>query len=96
MQEVLKATNSPTFVTVFNSTVLFSLFKYGKIRPLVSMVVLITMFFFRKTVGPTVGPIVAQVWVQLSRENGVVIMVSIRDPSWSHVDWCNFASTSEV
>jgi len=36
------------------------------------------------------GPTVAQIWVQLSHENGVITMVTKRNYSWSHVDWCNF------
>jgi hypothetical protein len=36
------------------------------------------------------GHIFAQVWVQVSLENGVVIMVTKFSRSWPHVDWCNF------
>jgi hypothetical protein len=30
----------------------------------------------------------ARIWVQLSRESGVVSTVTKRNPSCSHVDWC--------
>jgi hypothetical protein len=32
------------------------------------------------------GPIVAQVWVQMSHENGVVTMVTKLNPSWTHIE----------
>jgi hypothetical protein len=41
--------------------------------------------------GPTMEPIVAQVCVQLSQENGMVAMVTRLSPSWYHSDWCKFA-----
>jgi hypothetical protein len=44
---------------------------------------------FLLVMGPTIGLIVAQVWVELSHENGVVIMVAKLNSEWSH-DWCRF------
>jgi hypothetical protein len=44
----------------------------------------------------TTAAIVAQVYVQLSHEKGVVTMVTTRNPSWYHITWCKFSSTSEV
>jgi hypothetical protein len=38
------------------------------------------------------GPIVAQVWVQLSHENRVVTSLNCL---WSHVDWCQFCSSPQ-
>jgi hypothetical protein len=38
--------------------------------------------------GPAMGPTVAQVWVQLSHENGVVSVITKLNPSYSQVDWC--------
>jgi hypothetical protein len=38
------------------------------------------------------GPVVTQVWVQLSHEKGAVTMVTSLNCSWSHTDRCKFFS----
>jgi hypothetical protein len=53
-KNVLERTNSPAFLTLLNSTMSAALFKYGKLRALVSTVTLIKMVTLLKY------------WVQLS------------------------------
>jgi hypothetical protein len=46
--------------------------------------------YYGSTMGTTMGPDVAQVWIQLSHENSVVTIVTNLNSLRSHVDWCNF------
>jgi hypothetical protein len=67
-QEVLERTKLPTFFTLVYNTVL-------ELHILVSIVTSPTIVAV-VTLGATMGPIVAQVYIELSYENGMVAMVT--------------------
>jgi hypothetical protein len=85
-QEIPEITNSLTFRTLLSSKVSVALLSYGNLSTLVFTVTSHTVV----TMDLAMGPIVAQVWLQVLHKNGLVSMVTKLNPSWSNVDWCKY------
>jgi hypothetical protein len=79
MQEVLERTKLPAVLTLFKYIVSFALFNYSILHTLVSMVISPTIVLWLNS-GTTVGPFVAQIWLQLLYNNDLVIVFTKRNP----------------
>jgi hypothetical protein len=75
---------------------LSNVFNYGKLRALASMITLLTMVTAVKTMGASMGPIVARVRFQLPYNNCVVTMVTNVTLHGPKLIGASFAFTSEI